>query len=120
MRYLVLACDYDETLAPGGRMDTKTLDALRKLRETGRKVLLVTGRELPDLLTLLSEPELFDRIVAENGALLYRPASREERALADPPPESLVFELTRVASCRCPWAVSSSPPASRTRRWCWT
>jgi hydroxymethylpyrimidine pyrophosphatase-like HAD family hydrolase len=95
MRYLVLACDYDETLAPGGRVEAPTLDALRKLRETGRKVLLVTGRELPDLLALLPEPELFDRIVAENGALLYRPASREERPLADPPPESLVLELTR-------------------------
>jgi len=95
MRYLVLACDYDGTLAPDGRMDVATADALRQVRESGRKVLLVTGRELPDLLGLLPEPDLFDRIVAENGVMLYRPASREERVLAEPPPESLVSELAR-------------------------
>jgi hypothetical protein len=68
---------------------------LRRVRETGRKVLLVTGRELSDVLALLPEPQLFDRIVAENGAILYRPSSREERVLGEPPPDLLVSELTR-------------------------
>jgi hypothetical protein len=93
MRYLALACDYDGTLAYDGWMDRETADALRKVRDTGRRLVLVTGRELPDLLAIVPEPELFDRIVAENGALLYRPATREERALADPPPETLVSAL---------------------------
>jgi hypothetical protein len=95
MRYLVLACDYDGTLAADGRIDALTADALRRVRETGRNVLLVTGRELSDVLGLLPEPELFDRIVAENGAILYRPASREERVLGEPPPDLLVSELNR-------------------------
>ena len=95
MRYLVLACDYDGTLAAAGRMDPATIEALRQLRATGRRVVLLTGRELPDLLALLPEPQLFDRIVAENGALLYRPVEREERLLAEPAPEPFVAELRR-------------------------
>src|SRR4029453_13649960 len=95
MRYLVLACDYDGTLAAAGQMDPATVEAPRQLRATGRRVVLLTGRELPDLLALLPEPELFDRIVAENGALLYRPVEREERPLAEPPPERFIAELKR-------------------------
>ncbi len=95
MRYLVLACDYDGTLAPAGRMDPATVEALRQVRASGRRVVLLTGRELPDLLALLPEPELFDRIVAENGALLYRPVEREERPLAEAPPERFIAELKR-------------------------
>jgi hypothetical protein len=56
-------------------------------------VILVTGRELDDLLRVFPEPELFDRIVAENGALLYRPATRERKPLGEPPPQMLVDEL---------------------------
>ena len=95
MRYLVLACDYDGTLAWDGQIAASTVAALLALRDSGRKTLLVTGRELADLMTLLPDLDLFDRIVAENGAMLYRPASKEERTLADPPPEALVAELIR-------------------------
>jgi HAD superfamily hydrolase (TIGR01484 family) len=93
MRYHVLAADYDGTLAHHGRIDDATWEALHRLRDSGRKVVMVTGRELEDLLALLPEPELFTRIVAENGALLYDPATRESRALADPPPATFVDEL---------------------------
>src|SRR5436190_17033591 len=37
--------------------------------------------------------EIFDRVVAENGALIYRPATREERKLAERPPEEFIREL---------------------------
>src|SRR4051812_4525728 len=50
MRYLALATDYDGTIAHDGVVDDATLDALRRLRESGRRVLLVTGRELDELL----------------------------------------------------------------------
>ncbi|MCI0548835.1 MAG: HAD hydrolase family protein [Candidatus Rokubacteria bacterium] len=93
MRYHVLACDYDSTLAAHGQVDTATLDALRRARESGRKLVLVTGRELPDLLALLPEIELFDRVVAENGALLYHPTTREETVLGPEPPAPLVGAL---------------------------
>src|ERR1043165_8173555 len=93
MRYHVLAADYDETLAHAGRIADTTWSALRRLVDSGRKLVLVTGRELEDVLSLIREPELFARIVAENGAVLYRPASKEIRMLAAPPPPSFVEEL---------------------------
>lgn len=94
MRYHALAADYDGTLAHHGRIDDATWAALRKFRETGRKLVMVTGRELDELLALIqANAEVFDRIVAENGALIYEPATKETRTLADPPPAELVQAL---------------------------
>lgn len=93
MRYHALAADYDGTLATHGRIDDGTLAALRRLRDSGRKLIMVTGRELDELLGILDQPELFDRIVAENGALVYTPQSKEVRLLAQPPPPQFVEEL---------------------------
>ncbi|QEH38151.1 Sugar phosphatase YbiV [Aquisphaera giovannonii] len=93
MRYLALATDYDGTLAHDGRVDEPTREALRRLKETGRKLILVTGRELDELLEVCPEIGLFDRVVAENGALLYRPDGREEKALATPPPPEFAERL---------------------------
>ncbi|MGH7964578.1 MAG: HAD family hydrolase, partial [Candidatus Binatia bacterium] len=91
MRYLALACDYDGTLALNGQVDEQTLAALKRLLDSGRKLILVTGRELDDLLSVFPRIDLFDRVVAENGALLYRPASREEKLLGERPPEEFVM-----------------------------
>ena len=77
MYYLALATDYDGTLATDGRVDGETRAALERLRESGRRLIMVTGRELDDLERVFPHFELFDSIVAENGALLYRPAERE-------------------------------------------
>jgi HAD superfamily hydrolase (TIGR01484 family) len=85
--------DYDGTLASNGQVGVNTLAALRRARISGRKLLLVTGRELDSLLEVFPEAGLFDRVVAENGALLYRPATREERVLAAAPSEDLVRTL---------------------------
>src|SRR6185369_9507550 len=63
------------------------------LRKSGRKLILVTGRELDDLIKVFPRLDIFDRVVAENGALLYRPSTREERVLAERPPEEFVREL---------------------------
>jgi hydroxymethylpyrimidine pyrophosphatase-like HAD family hydrolase len=93
MRYLALACDYDGTLAHSGVVSEQTISALTYLRSSGRKLLLVTGRRLDDLWRVFPRLELFDRVVVENGALLYRPATREEVPLAEPPPEPLVAAL---------------------------
>jgi len=93
MRYLALACDYDGTLALAGHVDPATVDALRRLRESGRRLVLVTGRSLADILAVFPAAHIFDRIIAENGAVLYRPAEREEKDLADPPSPELVAAL---------------------------
>jgi HAD superfamily hydrolase (TIGR01484 family) len=91
-----LAVDYDGTIAHHGEVEAPTLDALRRLKESGRKLILVTGRELGDLFQVFKgPPELFDRIVAENGALLYRPQTREEKLLATPPPKEFSDQLRK-------------------------
>ena len=73
MRYLALCCDYDGTIAHHGRVDEPTLAALERLRESGRKLVMVTGRELDDLQTVFPRLDLFARVVAENGALHLSP-----------------------------------------------
>jgi HAD superfamily hydrolase (TIGR01484 family) len=93
MRYLALACDYDGTLAHNGRVDDATVAALERVLASGRKLLLVTGRELDDLRTVFPRLDLFERVVAENGAVLYRPGRREEKVLAERPPEDFIRAL---------------------------
>src|SRR3954451_6171616 len=95
MRYLALATDYDGTIAAEGKVLSSTVAALERYRESGRHPLLVTGRELPELKRVFSRLDLFDRVVAENGALLYRPASGEEQSLAEAPPQAFTDCLTR-------------------------
>ena len=95
MRYLALATDYDGTLAKDGVTDDATLEALRRLRQSGRKLILVTGRELPDLERVFPHIDLFDRVVAENGALVYDPGSKEKKLLGQRPPDKFIEELKR-------------------------
>ena len=95
MRYFGLACDYDGTLARQGRVDEPTLDSLKRLRASGRELILVSGRELEDLQSTFDHLDLFDRAVLENGALLYHPATREEKVLAERPPEKFLDALRR-------------------------
>jgi hydroxymethylpyrimidine pyrophosphatase-like HAD family hydrolase len=95
MRYHALAADYDGTIAHHGSVDEATLTALRRLKESGRRLILVTGRELDELIEVFPGIEVFDLVVAENGALLYWPKTKEERALATGPPASFVAELAR-------------------------
>jgi HAD superfamily hydrolase (TIGR01484 family) len=95
MRYFCLTCDYDGTIAHNGECAPSTIDALKRVRASGRKVVLATGRELSDLRTVLPDLSIFDRIVAENGAILYRPASDDFKLLADAPPPEFSEELRR-------------------------
>jgi len=93
MRYLAFATDYDGTLATNGRVGDRAIEALERLKASGRKLLMVTGRHLRDLSGVFPRLELFDRVVAENGALLYDPASREEKVLAEAPQEEFLKAL---------------------------
>ncbi|RCG26785.1 DUF87 domain-containing protein [Sphaerisporangium album] len=93
MRYHVLACDFDETLVHKGRIADQTLTTLERLSRAGVKLLLVTGRQLDDLLEVFAHARLFDLIVAENGAVLYDPAQRTREALAASPPEGFLERL---------------------------
>jgi HAD superfamily hydrolase (TIGR01484 family) len=94
MRYHALACDYDGTLAESdGAVAASTLKALARLRESGRRLILVTGRGLQDLLDAFGDIGLFDLAVVENGAEIYWPADKSARLLAEAPPEALVERL---------------------------
>jgi HAD superfamily hydrolase (TIGR01484 family) len=93
MRYLALCCDYDGTIAHHGTVDAPTVAALERFRAAGRRLVLVTGRELEDLQAVCPHLHLFERIVAENGALLYRPDTGEERRLGEQPPPEFVAAL---------------------------
>jgi hydroxymethylpyrimidine pyrophosphatase-like HAD family hydrolase len=93
MRYLALASDYDGTLATNGHVATETVKALEALLASGRKLILVTGRELPEMPAIFPRIDLFEWVVAENGAVLYRPSTKERKRLAEPPPVRFVQKL---------------------------
>jgi hydroxymethylpyrimidine pyrophosphatase-like HAD family hydrolase len=93
MRFHVLACDYDGTLATDGRIAPETMEALRRVREAGRRVILVTGRQFEDLLDVCPEVDFFDLVVAENGAVLYDPKAKRVEDLADPPSSAFLTSL---------------------------
>jgi len=74
-------------------VDDETVRSLEDLRRSGRRLVLVTGRELGDLLNICPHLYLFDRVVAENGALLYRPATKEEKILSESVPKEFIQRL---------------------------
>jgi len=59
MHYVALATDYDGTTARDGVVDPDTLAALERLCVGNRKLILVTGRELDDLIRVMPGIDLF-------------------------------------------------------------
>lgn len=93
MKYRCLATDYDGTIAFDGKVDAPTAASLQRVRAAGHRLIMVTGRELTDLFNTFDQIDLFDLVVAENGAALYDPRTREIEILAPAPPESLTARL---------------------------
>jgi hydroxymethylpyrimidine pyrophosphatase-like HAD family hydrolase len=91
--YQVLATDYDGTLAHHGVVSPETLAAIERLRAAGKKLVLVTGRELEELKQVFPEIGLCDLVVAENGALLYWPGTGQMKLLGEPAPPAFVEKL---------------------------
>lgn len=91
MRYLALATDYDGTLATAGSLSKEVEAALERLRSSGRRAVLVTGRTFDELASHCPSMEVFDSVVLENGGVLFTPAKRQMTVLC--PPASL--ELAR-------------------------
>jgi len=85
MQFVLLATDYDGTIASDGKVDDKTLAALERVRASGRELILATGRHLDDLCQVLPQLNLLDLVVVENGGLLYKPETREEKLLCPAP-----------------------------------
>ena len=93
MKYRILATDYDGTLATHGVVDEATISTLQRARSAGIRLFMVTGREIDDLGRAFSHLDLFEQIVAENGALIFDPAHGIEQILAPMPPPEFVQAL---------------------------
>src|SRR5262249_5070122 len=76
-----------------GRVATSTIQALRRYRGAGGKLVMVTGREIRDLCSVCSCVSLFDRVIAENGAVLHYPATDVTSELTRPIPDKFVRSL---------------------------
>lgn len=92
---LALACDYDGTIAHRGVVDAATVRALERLRDSGRRLFLVTGRLLQEVEQLFSRWSLFDCIVAENGPVLFDTRTNEKTILSSGRSDHLVDELRK-------------------------
>ncbi|NTW98315.1 MAG: HAD hydrolase family protein, partial [Oscillochloris sp.] len=73
MHLSILASDLDGTLAEDGHVAPETWDALRAAKAAHLTLILVTGRTLGSFTPEGPFAELFDAIVAEDGAVVYFP-----------------------------------------------
>ncbi len=96
MRYLALASDYDGVIAHDGRPSGPALSAIERLRMSGRRAILITGRRLDSLRESCPNLSLFDYVVAENGAIVYEPRTNEQTLLAKPPPAEFIARLKEL------------------------
>ncbi len=95
MQCRALATDYDGTLATHGSVDEPTIEALRRFRESRGLLIMVTGRQLHELGSVFPHLDLFVRVVAENGALVYDPGRNREVLLCEPASQDFVSALRR-------------------------
>jgi len=93
MRFRLLATDFDGTLARRGEVGTKGANALGRWRRAGGLLAMVTGRELDEIRQIYPGLVDFDIVVAENGAMLYWPATGREMPLGEPPPPEFLAAL---------------------------
>lgn len=95
MLFRALACDFDGTLASEDRIGPEARAALEQARAAGLRLILVTGRTFFELTRVCDCLDLFEAVVAENGAVLYYPAESMIRDQGPPPPGRLLAELDR-------------------------
>ena len=114
MKFSVLALDYDGTIARDSKTHVTITDAIRDARRQGIVLVLVTGRVLSDLRSLLNGQDLFDVIVAENGAVIEYSNGRI-RKFGRPPPQEFLDQLAqlkigfRLGDCVVEADVSAAP-----------
>jgi hydroxymethylpyrimidine pyrophosphatase-like HAD family hydrolase len=96
MKYRLLVTDYDGTLATDGIVDDGIVETLRGMRARGLPTILVTGRELTSLFNTFAHSDLFELIVAENGGVIYSPATKRVDVIAPAPPPPLLTALERA------------------------
>ena len=91
-----LVTDYDGTIAHDGAVAPATLGALTRFHESKRALILVTGRRLEELRTIFPQAEeIFDAIVAENGAHLRWPREQRDDFIGQLPPPGFMKLLAQ-------------------------
>jgi hydroxymethylpyrimidine pyrophosphatase-like HAD family hydrolase len=93
--FRAIACDYDGTLTAHDKLAPSTIKTLERTRASGVRLVLVTGRTLFELTRVCERLDLFDAVVAENGAVLYFPADSAVRDEGPPPSTRLLAALDR-------------------------
>ncbi len=96
--FRAVALDFDGTLSEHGRRPSpEVLEAIKRTRDAGHAMILVTGRIVSELAEVFADfAEHFDAVVAENGAVLR--ARGLSRPLAEPVPAALT-EAMRARGC---------------------
>jgi HAD superfamily hydrolase (TIGR01484 family) len=79
-------------------VEPAALGAIERLRESGRRAILVSGRRLDDLLSVFPRLRLFDYVVAENGAVVYETRTGEQTLLGKPPTSEFVRRLKELTN----------------------
>ena len=93
MRLLVIATDYDGTIATDGVLHPAARAAINNARERNVLVVIVTGRILSELRAVAGGLDFVDGVVAENGAVVALQGGHTMQ-LGQTPPMSLLTALT--------------------------
>lgn len=92
-KFKMLATDYDGTIATQDKLTTDAEQALLLAKEAGYLLTIVTGRGFDSLLHVCPQIDIFDSVVAENGAILYFPSTKKIEFLANSPPVEFLAQL---------------------------
>jgi hypothetical protein len=57
---------------------------LRRLKAANKALIIITWRQMPNLMSVFGELPMFDYVIAEIGVFMYRPGTREQRVLGSP------------------------------------
>ncbi|HET92086.1 MAG TPA: HAD family phosphatase [Chloroflexi bacterium] len=96
MHISIIASDFDGTISQGERLAPKVRRALHHWRQRGQFTVLVSGRPFDFLHALQEREQVFDLIVAENGAVLYNPVNDAMALPFGHVPEELLHTLAQV------------------------